>query len=198
MENIKQAIASCYRQELQLRKNWYSSAAEWELEAEAFDAVLAASSFHWIPPDLGYAKAARALRDNGSLILLWNKELQPRQEIYRELSEIYDLYAPNLARYEDRGTQLQILRELGQMAIDSGQFTDLKSGYLEVEVIYPVDRYLALLTTYSSYLKLDSSTQKALFAGLKSKLENISGDTLKLSYLSAFHVNLLGDFPPCL
>jgi SAM-dependent methyltransferase len=50
-----------------------TSFEEWGLEADRFDAVLAASSFHWIPSDVGYSKAAKALRENGYLILLWNK-----------------------------------------------------------------------------------------------------------------------------
>jgi SAM-dependent methyltransferase len=50
---------------------------EWTLDPEVFDAVLAASSMHWIPSEIGYAKASSALKDDGFLILLWNKELQP-------------------------------------------------------------------------------------------------------------------------
>jgi SAM-dependent methyltransferase len=45
---------------------------EWPLQPQRFDAVLAASSFHWIPPDIGYPKAAQALRSGGQIILLWN------------------------------------------------------------------------------------------------------------------------------
>ena len=52
---------------------------EWDLEPEAFDAVLAASSMHWIPAEIGYAKASDALKEDGHLILLWNKEPQPEQ-----------------------------------------------------------------------------------------------------------------------
>jgi SAM-dependent methyltransferase len=52
---------------------------EWDLEPEAFDAVLAASSMHWIPAEIGYAKASDALKEDGYLILLWNKEPQPEQ-----------------------------------------------------------------------------------------------------------------------
>jgi hypothetical protein len=30
---------------------------EWELELERFNAVLAATSFHWVSPEVRYAKA---------------------------------------------------------------------------------------------------------------------------------------------
>lgn len=110
---------------------------EWELEPQRFDAVLAASSFHWIEPEIGYPKAAAALRPEGHLILLWNKELQPRYELYQQLSTVYQTHAPSLNRsYEDSTTQAAILDELGQMAIESGHFKDLICGNIEVEVTY--------------------------------------------------------------
>jgi len=56
---------------------------EWDSEPEAFDAVLAASSMHWIPAEIGYAKASHALKKDGFLILLWTKE--PRPEHHRSV-----------------------------------------------------------------------------------------------------------------
>lgn len=164
------------------------SLEEWQLEPARFDAVLAASSFHWVSPEVGYPKAAAALRPNGHLILLWNKELQPRYEIYQQLAAVYQTYAPALNRtYEDRATQVAILNQLGQMAIESGYFKDMISGHLEVEVTYSVDQYLLLLNTYSPHLKLEPAQKQPLFAELRQVLEQ-NGDTVQLSYVSAFHI----------
>lgn len=165
-----------------------SSFEEWELESAKFDAVLAASSFHWVSPEIGYPKAAAALRSNGHLILLWNKELQPRYEIYQQLAEIYRTHAPALNRsYEDSATQVAILDQLGQMAIESGHFKDMVSGHLEVEVTYSVDQYLLLLNTYSPHLRLEPAQKQPLFEGLRQVLEQ-NGSTIELSYISAFHI----------
>jgi len=161
---------------------------EWELEPQRFDAVLAASSFHWIPPEIGYPKAARALRPKGHLILLWNKELQPCYEMYQQLSAVYQTHAPLLNRaYEDSATQVAILNELGQMAIESGHFKDMVSGHRLVEVTYSVEQYLTLLNTYSPHLKLEPQPKQLLFEGLRQVLEQ-NGDTVQLSYVSAFHI----------
>jgi protein-L-isoaspartate O-methyltransferase len=161
---------------------------EWANEPEQFDAVLAASSFHWIPSEVGYPKAAEALRENGSLILLWNKELQPSYQTYQRLSEVYQLHAPHLDRYEDREMQETILKGLGQIAIDSGQFKNLVGGYIEPAVTYITEQYLTLLNTYSPYLKLDTQTKQTLFEGLKNVIKSDFGGSLQLSYISAFHV----------
>lgn len=161
---------------------------EWELQPQRFDAVLAASSFHWIPPEIGYPKAAAALRPEGFLILLWNKELQPRYEVFQQLTEVYQTHAPALNRvYEDSAMQTAILNEMGQMAIESGYFTDLVAGHMQVEVTYSVDQYLLLLNTYSPHLRLEPVQKQQLFAGLRQVLEQ-HGDTVQLTFVSAFHI----------
>lgn len=161
---------------------------EWTLEPGRFDAVLAASSFHWIPPEIGHPKAAAALRPEGFLILLWNKELQPWYEVYQQMETIYQTHAPDLKHpYEDSTTQVAILNQLGQMAIESGQFKDMVTESIEVEVTYSVDQYLLLLNTYSSHIKLESEQKQSLFAGLQQVLQQ-NGDTIQLSYVSMFQI----------
>jgi SAM-dependent methyltransferase len=162
---------------------------EWELEADRFDAVLAATSFHWIPADVGCPKAANALREKGHLILLWNKELQPCHEVHQSLATIYQTHAPLFVnQHQDRETQEKILQGLGQIVIDSGLFENLVSGHIETEVTYTTDRYLTLLNTYSPYLKLDLKTKEALFEGLRDKIDRDFNGNLSLAYISAFQI----------
>ncbi|MEW6491626.1 MAG: class I SAM-dependent methyltransferase [Cyanobacteriota bacterium] len=161
---------------------------EWELEAEKFDAVLAATSFHWVAPEIGYLKAATALKDNGSLILLWNMTPQPPYEVYQALHEVYQTHAPSLARYEERGTQEEQLRRFGQTVIDSGRFKGLVSEQLACEVTYSIDDYLLLLSTLSPYIALDPQERNSLFEGLRAVLERNCTRSILTSYLSAFQI----------
>ena len=161
---------------------------EWDIGPKKFDAVIAASSFHWIPPEIGYPKAAAALNPKGFLILLWNKELQPEYEIYQQMQGVYQTYAPALIRpYENSADQVAILKQLGMMMIESGQFTELISDSLEVNVVYSVDQYLMLLNTYSPHLKLEPSQKEKLFEGLRQTLK-VNGETVPLSYVSMFQI----------
>ena len=161
---------------------------QWDLEPEAFDAVLAASSMHWIPSEIGYAKASSALKDDGFLILLWNKELQPCQSMQAALSGVYELHAPSLGRYEDRKTQDDTLLGLCQMMLDSGRFRNMLTATVETSLTYTHDQYLSLLSTYSSYLRLDDCTRNALFAGLRECIAERGAGEIRLSYLSADHI----------
>ncbi|NJO18835.1 MAG: SAM-dependent methyltransferase, partial [Spirulinaceae cyanobacterium RM2_2_10] len=160
----------------------------WPLEAAAFDAVLAATSWHWIPAAISYPKAAAALKPDGRLILLWNKQLQPAAEIYRALQPAYERHAPHLFYYESPDAQLAAMQDLGAMVLASGHFGDLQAGHTWQQVDYAVEDYLALLTTYSPYLELAAPTRTALLADLRAMLLAVEGDRLKLTYLSAYQV----------
>ncbi len=161
---------------------------EWELEAEKFPAVLAANAIHWISPEIRYLKAAAALQDNGSLVLLWNTPPQPSDEISQVLGQVYQTYAPSLAQPEDRRTHEENIRGNGQSVIESGQFKDLVSDQLVYEVSYSIDDYLALLSTLSPYIALNPQQRNSLFAGLREVLARNYGRNIQLSYLSAFQV----------
>lgn len=160
---------------------------EWELEPERFNAVLAATSFHWIPSEVRYPKAAAALQNNGALILLWNTGVLPQDQVSQVLNEVYKIHAPSLARFESRGTQEQSLKSFGQSVIDSDQFKDLVFEQVVCEVTYSINDYLALLITYSPYLEVDSHNRDALFESLREKIQNFGG-SIQLSYLRAFHI----------
>jgi SAM-dependent methyltransferase len=161
---------------------------EWELAPGKFNAVLAATSFHWMNPDIAYAKAADALCENGSLILLWNMTPQPDYEVYQTLHKVYQIHAPSSARYEDITTQEKIVQAFGEKAIDSGKFKDLVADHVLCQITYSVDNYLLLLSTLSPYLKLETSIRDALFAGLREKIEQNYGKSIQIKYISAFQV----------
>ena len=161
---------------------------EWELGTQRFNAVLAATSFHWISPDLRYIKTANALKDNGFLILLWNIPLKPQYEVYQMLHEVYQIEAPSLTLYGDRETHEEDLRRIGQAVIDSGLFKGLVSEHLAYEITYSIDDYLALLSTLSPCIALEPQQRDSLFVGLRAALERNWGRSFQVSCLSTFHV----------
>ena len=165
-----------------------TSFEEWELEAKKFKAVLAANAFVWIPPEIGYPKAAEALQDNGCLILLWNMTPEPRYEVYQAIEEVYQAYV-SFVNYEGAETQADILRGFEQNILNSGCFRDLVSEQIACEVTYSIDNFLNLLSTrnVSTLRLLDLQTKDLLFERLREKLAEF-GDNIQLSYLSAVQI----------
>jgi len=164
---------------------------EWQLEPNKFNAVLAATSIHWITPEVRCQKSAEALQDNGSLILLWNTPPHPNDEICHLLDEVYQTYAPSIpksVRYQARETHQANFQEIGQDFLNSGLFQDLRSEQLVCETTHNIDEYLLLLSTMSPYMKLEPQQRDALFVGLTEMLERNSTGSLQTAYLSAVQV----------
>jgi ubiquinone/menaquinone biosynthesis C-methylase UbiE len=160
---------------------------EWEAEGRRFDAVVAATSWHWIAPEHKHIKAASLLKDSGSLILLWNTAMQPPLYIFEDLTEVFDRYIPALAKYKDPETQLSEVRVFAKAAIDSGLFSELREESRSNHINYSIDDYLQLLTTYSPCIALSPASRHELLAQLREILRHC-GDRISLAYLSAFHV----------
>ncbi|MFM7426295.1 MAG: class I SAM-dependent methyltransferase [Elainella sp.] len=160
---------------------------EWQPAGQRFDAVLATSSFHWIPAEIGYPKAAELLKPEGTLILLWNKELQPSRELYESFLDLYQTHAPALIWYEEPETQLAIIQAVGQMAVESGQFSQLDFKYQWCQATYSAAQYLRLLSTYSPQIALPAANREQLFAGIQARIEQ-QGGQIDLTYLSACHL----------
>ncbi|MCU0543874.1 MAG: class I SAM-dependent methyltransferase [Oscillatoriaceae cyanobacterium Prado104] len=163
---------------------------EWELEPETFNAVLAATSFHWVSPGIRYQKTAAALQNKGALILLWNAGVLPSDEVYRVLHEVYQTHAPSLAEYhaKERVDRGKSIKEIGQNVIDSGLFDDLICEELVCEIAYSIDDYLALLATYSKYIELNEKQRSYLLASLRKALETNCINSIEASYISALQV----------
>ncbi len=169
-------------------EDWSSDPLGYAERNRAFDAVVAATSFHWILPEVRNAKTAAVLKNNGLLILLWNTPPQPSYEVFESLREVYQNYAPELAKYETHQNYQQNLAKIGQGVIESGYFNDLATQQLISKVTYSIDDYLTLLSTLSPYIRLDSKQRQTLFTELKRVLKLNHSNNLNLDYLSMLQI----------
>ncbi|MGF1588993.1 MAG: class I SAM-dependent methyltransferase [Pleurocapsa sp.] len=162
---------------------------EWDIAELNFDAVVAATSFHWVVPEVRTIKTAAALKDNGLLILLWNTPPQPSYEVFQSLVGVYQNYAPELAKYEENHNYAKNLAKIGEEAINSGYFQNVTSEELISKVTYSIDDYLTLLSTLSPYINLEPKQRDLLLTELKRVLEfNYGNNKLRLSYLSRLQI----------
>ena len=162
---------------------------EWELTSR-YDPVVAATSFHWISSSIRYIKTANALKPNGSLILLWNIALKPLAEVYEILHGVYQRETPSLplTLYQDRETHLSELAKFGQAILDSGLYHNLRSEHFSYELTYTIDDYLALLSTLSPCIALESHQRDSLFTSLKQALSSNWGKSFQVPCLASFHI----------
>ncbi|PSB57374.1 class I SAM-dependent methyltransferase, partial [Chamaesiphon polymorphus] len=161
---------------------------EWEPEDRSFDAILAATSWHWVAPEHKHAKAAYLLKDRGALMLFWNSAMQPPIDIFVSLAEVIERDLPTFATFKDRETELRETRVFATAAIESGLFSNLIEEYRLNEVDYSIDDYLQLLTTYSPWIALAPERRQELLERLRVLLAQNCGERIPLAYLSIFHI----------
>ncbi|MBI4785965.1 MAG: class I SAM-dependent methyltransferase [Chloroflexi bacterium] len=145
----------------------------WNERQSDFDLVISAQAFHWVPKEIAYAKAARALKPGGWLALFWNRypELQP--EIFAELEQVYTERAPELA-----GTPEPIeetIKRTEAEIVESGCFDDIRVERFPWSARYSTREYLGLLDTYSDHLRLSDETRERLFGGIAQVIETRGG-----------------------
>jgi ubiquinone/menaquinone biosynthesis C-methylase UbiE len=167
-----------------------SSFEDWPLQRGSFRAVVAASAMHWISAQTAYCKAAAALNDSGSLILLWNMVVQPNDDFNRRLSAVYSARVPTLIRPETDSPETvdAHLVVFGRKVDESHLFADLRFYSTIVSIRYSTDAYLLLLSTYSQYLVLPAAIRDGLFAEIRQIIDQEFGGSLECTYRSACHV----------
>ncbi|NJM96505.1 MAG: class I SAM-dependent methyltransferase [Phormidesmis sp. RL_2_1] len=154
--------------------NIYNSTfEEYPLNTQQFDAVLAATSFHWLSPDTACQKSAAALKPGGSLILLWATPPQPSAEICHALQPIYDRYQLSDMGQEQYRTQAYYqhnFETLANTVNDSGFFQPSRVTIQRCQSTYSIEKYLALLSTLSGYIALEEQVRENLLLALSAQL----------------------------
>jgi SAM-dependent methyltransferase len=148
---------------------------DWPLPIEPFDLVFSASAFHWIDPDVGYAKAAAALGGCGAIALCWNRHPPEESPLRRALDEAYRTIAPELTGKggaEPLATTLQ--RPIDEIAA-SGLFSEVTMRSYRWSAEYTSDEYVRLLRTYSDHLALPEITRRALCDAIRESIEAHGG-----------------------
>jgi len=152
-----------------------STFEEFPLAGNQYEAVLAATSFHWVSPDVACQKSAAALKPNGSLILLWATPPQPDEELSQFLQSVYEQHQlTDKIRYQWRAQDYYQtnFEAFARLVGDSGLFAHTKVDIEKHHSIYSIQKYLALLSTLSDYIALPEERRKTLMIDLATRLES--------------------------
>jgi SAM-dependent methyltransferase len=146
---------------------------DWNERTNEFDLVISAQAFHWVPKEIGYAKAARALKANGYLALFWNMYPYPKGGMYDDLSKVYKEQIPALATRT--GSYEDLLKQREIEIIESGCFGTVEVRKFPWVTRYSTEQYLGLLNTYSDHLRLPEEDRNRLFESIAEVIERYGG-----------------------
>jgi SAM-dependent methyltransferase len=161
---------------------------DWEPPAEPFDAVVGFTAFHWIDPEVRYAKSARLLARGGALAVVETKHVLPEgvDPFWLEVQEDYDAVLPSSEnRPPGPPEEVGDLRaEIGE----SGAFGEVVVRRYLADVVYSAEEYLAVLDTYSGHRTMAPDARERLYERIRRRIEARPERTVTKTYL--FTLNL--------
>lgn len=163
-----------------------TSFEEWELQRKSFDVVISAQAFDWIPPEIGYPKAAESLEDSCSLALFRNDIPDTDTELSRALKEVRERTAPQLAEHEKGKPWDYLARKTEDQIKASGLFGEMVSKQYLWSEQYSAEEYTNLITTYLAFRTLDEETQHQLLSGVRTVIEQFGG--IEVQYVASLSI----------
>lgn len=147
-----------------------STFEDWALEANPFDLVFSAQAWHWVEPEVRYAKAAEALVAGGTLALFWHRTAWQGEHLRAELEDLYLRLVPELYA-KDPGfpglTQPQGDDRLADEITASGLFGNPTLREHPWSATFTADSFVELLLTQSDHRLLPESTRAELFEAVR-------------------------------
>jgi SAM-dependent methyltransferase len=152
-----------------------------------FDAVLAATAFHWLDPETRAATAAALLRPGGALATVATRHVAGGStEFFVDAQSCYrrwDRATPATLRLPT-AEDVPLDRDLDR----SGLFARSQFRRYEWEREYGTTEYLDLLSTYSTTLALRPRGRRNLLECLGALIENRYGGRITKRYLTELRV----------
>jgi len=143
----------------------------------AYDLVISAQAFHWVPKEIGYVKAERALKPHGHLALFWNMNPGSKESYAADLDKVYQEIAPEMdspLTANDETIQ-QRIRDIEE----SGCFGPVTVRQFPWSKRYYKEQYLGLLNTYSDHILLSKPTHDRLLHSIGEVIEKHGGSILR-------------------
>lgn len=156
---------------------------DWPLPAEPFDAVLAATSWHWLDPTRRVTKTARALRPGGLLAVIETHQVAGGDEaFFADVQHCYERHDPTT----QPGLRLPAAGQLPQRADTdgSGWFEPASFHRWQWQQTYSTSGYLDLLMSYSGHRALPEPARAALLSCIADLIEGSYGGRVTKQYLT--------------
>ena len=161
---------------------------DWPIEPQAYDLVMSATAFHWIPPDIGYPKAAQLLKDSGSLAIFSNEHPTPFTGFFDAVQAVYQQVVPEW-RHPNTEPSTEAAIESTTAAINRlGLFAPVAVRTYRWSRSYTAEEYIKLLNTYSDHLLLAEQKRKRLHDGIQALIEDEYGGTITKPYLTILYI----------
>ncbi|MEU0488878.1 class I SAM-dependent methyltransferase [Nocardiopsis sp. NPDC006139] len=163
----------------------------WPLPEEPFDAVVAATAFHWIDPVVRMVKSADALRPGGALAVIGTQHVAGgSEEFFVEVQDCYERFDPATVP----GTRLPAAADIdtsdhADEVARSGRFGPVTIRRYEWDLAYTTAGYLDVLRTYSGHRALPPQAREGLLGCIAALIDRRYDGRITKRYLTELRVS---------
>jgi ubiquinone/menaquinone biosynthesis C-methylase UbiE len=158
---------------------------DWPVTPNRYDLAVSAQAFHWVKGEVGFPKAARALKSDGYIALFWNMYPGTPGVIEEDLEQVYRERAPELVNPPEKNEE--VIRQRAEAIQSSGCFASIAVERFPWSAQYDARQYIGLLNTYSDHLRLSERTRRHFFEGVSEVIRRHGGSIAK-PYLAVLYV----------
>ena len=149
----------------------------WKPEKEAFDLVVSAQAFHWIPVEYGLAKCAAVLEETGSLALLWHLDRREDTAFHKAAIRLYEKYLPDDPERPKPPSSFETYRAA---LVASPLFSEPAVYKLEWEQSYSEEAFVKLLNTFSPHVALAPRVRESFNEEIAETIDAFGGSVTHL------------------
>jgi SAM-dependent methyltransferase len=154
---------------------------------------VAASSWHWVDPTIGWRKAHQILRPGGWLVLIGHVTVRRpgEPEVYAETADLHEAHAPGNPEWGHPPLEEEVRATSegwGLVEDPGGLFGPTTLRWYPTVQWFDGEGFSNLLRTTSLYRKLAPEVREALLDSIAERIRTRMGDRAPRRYLSALRV----------
>lgn len=154
---------------------------DWEPAGRKFDAVIAATAWHWVDPAAGAEKAADVLRRDGRLAAFWHAFQLPL-DVEEAFADVYNRVAPDSPFKFNPRSQRQgldayqgLVDKAAEGIRNTGAFGEPEQLRFDWEHTYTRDEWLDQLPTHGTVTQLSPDKMAEVLEGVGAAIDARGG-----------------------
>jgi SAM-dependent methyltransferase len=162
---------------------------EWEGAPGGYAAVLAATAWHWVDPEVRYVAAARVLQPGGYLATWGAEHVFPPggDPFFEDIQEVYDAIGEGLPKGAPRPAPGQLQDKSAEINA-SGLFEVVHVEHFDWTVDYDAEGYIRLLSTFSGHIAMAPEGRKQLFTEIRRRLAQRPEGLVRRGWGAVLHI----------